>query len=321
MRQCSSFTSFLQKITGLAPYLQTDDQARLEMSIAVHDVFNCDAMLLSQFDPLQRHYSPLIQFGYQDKLLTHLNGWFMEHDPAMEHQRKHSLEPARWRDYPFHYATSYSAEEFFKPAGFLDGVTLVLTNHWESVTGVMHINVMKDNLLSRNHLNLMNSVRAILGGNVDLKRTLCNPSDYQQWNCFFLRYDDDSVIAMNRQNCMDLEGISILLQEKIKQLNRWPRSGHVRLGDHWYQIQTTQRQNGMIVYWRKISKPKLTERELDVATGLTKGMSNKEIARDLNISESTVSNYIENIMQKTQGSTRTSAAIACDRASLVAAFR
>ena len=47
-----------------------------------------------------------------------------------------------------------------------------------------------------------------------------------------------------------------------------------------------------------IPPPKLTDRELDVLKLVAQGMSNKEIADDLFISENTVKNHVRNILEK-----------------------
>lgn len=49
----------------------------------------------------------------------------------------------------------------------------------------------------------------------------------------------------------------------------------------------------------------LTAREVAVLEGLTKGLTNKEIARELHIVEQTVKDHVKNIMQKTHSKTRT----------------
>jgi len=56
-------------------------------------------------------------------------------------------------------------------------------------------------------------------------------------------------------------------------------------------------------------KEKLTPRELEVLAGLTKGESNKEIARRFDIAESTVKIHVQNILKKLELSSRVQAAI------------
>src|SRR4029453_7817181 len=49
---------------------------------------------------------------------------------------------------------------------------------------------------------------------------------------------------------------------------------------------------------QNIPAPKLTDRELEVLKLVAQGMSNKEIADDLFISENTVKNHVRNILEK-----------------------
>jgi DNA-binding NarL/FixJ family response regulator len=44
--------------------------------------------------------------------------------------------------------------------------------------------------------------------------------------------------------------------------------------------------------------PRLTNREMEVLTYVAKGMNNRDIARELFISENTVKNHVRNILEK-----------------------
>jgi two-component system NarL family response regulator len=46
------------------------------------------------------------------------------------------------------------------------------------------------------------------------------------------------------------------------------------------------------------SAPRLTNREMEVLTYVAKGMNNRDIARELFISENTVKNHVRNILEK-----------------------
>ena len=54
--------------------------------------------------------------------------------------------------------------------------------------------------------------------------------------------------------------------------------------------------------------PKLSERELEVLRLISKGLKNKEISRELNISVYTVYNHVQHILRKLHIRTRTEAA-------------
>ncbi|SLN27249.1 response regulator transcription factor [Pseudooctadecabacter jejudonensis] len=61
---------------------------------------------------------------------------------------------------------------------------------------------------------------------------------------------------------------------------------------------------------------KLTARELQVLEGLTQGKSNKEIARDLDISEPTIKLHVKTLYRKVGASNRTQAALIAREAGL-----
>lgn len=65
------------------------------------------------------------------------------------------------------------------------------------------------------------------------------------------------------------------------------------------------------------SPEKLTEREIDVLRLLAKGLSNKEIATSLSITEKTVKTHVSNILSKLNVPSRTQAALYAVRVGLV----
>lgn len=58
----------------------------------------------------------------------------------------------------------------------------------------------------------------------------------------------------------------------------------------------------------------LTERERQILTRLSTGLSNKQIASDLHLSEKTIKHYMTNLMQKLQVRNRVEAALVAQRA-------
>jgi two-component system NarL family response regulator len=55
--------------------------------------------------------------------------------------------------------------------------------------------------------------------------------------------------------------------------------------------------------------PKLTDREIEVLGLVARGLGNREIGRELFISENTVKNHVRNILEKLQLHTRMEAAM------------
>jgi len=63
--------------------------------------------------------------------------------------------------------------------------------------------------------------------------------------------------------------------------------------------------------------PSLTRRELDIVTAFARGRGNKQIARDLSISEKTVRNHVSNIYRKLHVYDRTQAVLYAIREGLI----
>jgi two-component system NarL family response regulator len=55
--------------------------------------------------------------------------------------------------------------------------------------------------------------------------------------------------------------------------------------------------------------PRLTERELEVLRLVAKGLNNREVAKELFISENTVKNHVRNILEKLQLHSRMEAVV------------
>lgn len=89
--------------------------------------------------------------------------------------------------------------------------------------------------------------------------------------------------------------------------------------ENYIQASLTPLLNSRLVA-RDIDKEKidsLTKREMEVLIKISNGMSNKEIANNLNISERTVKNHISNIFKKIDVSDRTQAAVFAIRNNLI----
>ncbi len=67
----------------------------------------------------------------------------------------------------------------------------------------------------------------------------------------------------------------------------------------------------------QVPAPKLTEREMQVLKLVAKGMNNRDIAKELFISENTVKNHVRNILEKLQIHSRMEAVMIAVREKLI----
>ena len=68
---------------------------------------------------------------------------------------------------------------------------------------------------------------------------------------------------------------------------------------------------------QQVPAPKLTDREMEVLRLVARGMNNRDIARDLFISENTVKNHVRNILEKLQIHSRMEAVMIAVREKLI----
>jgi two-component system NarL family response regulator len=68
---------------------------------------------------------------------------------------------------------------------------------------------------------------------------------------------------------------------------------------------------------QQLPTPRLTDREMEVLRLVAKGMNNRDIARELFISENTVKNHIRNILEKLQLHSRMEAVVYAVREKLL----
>jgi DNA-binding NarL/FixJ family response regulator len=67
----------------------------------------------------------------------------------------------------------------------------------------------------------------------------------------------------------------------------------------------------------QVPPPKLTDREMQVLKLVAKGMNNRDIAKELFISENTVKNHVRNILEKLQIHSRMEAVMIAVREKLI----
>ena len=68
---------------------------------------------------------------------------------------------------------------------------------------------------------------------------------------------------------------------------------------------------------QQVPAPRLTERELEVLKLVARGLNNRDIAKELFISENTVKNHIRNILEKLQLHSRMEAVVYAVREKLL----
>ena len=131
--------------------------------------------------------------------------------------------------------------------------------------------------------------------------TLCRESDQYKPDIVIINpivlINKESMISKLQKKCPNVRLIGLLYSHfNNNLLNRFPET--ISLFDNIKSIENTI-QNNNVIAQETDHQEELTEREVDVLRELTKGLSNKEIADNLNISVHTVISHRKNITEKT----------------------
>ncbi|MFB9906750.1 helix-turn-helix domain-containing protein [Allokutzneria oryzae] len=281
------------------------------------------AASLSTFHGFDVDHKALVNVDYPDKVLDHLDSWFVRNDPAYEHMRKVNRRPLRWRDTPFPYRETFSAQEVFLPAGFTEGVTVCLYNRLGVYTGNLHVSTDDARHPADEDVSVLVAMQSMLGGLVDRTRSLPPPV----WEV------DDAVNSVCVYPGPVLEGVpgrptgphlvqgtplvrallAMIAEQRLPQQFWWHSGGGV------LHAVTTTRWEDRVLVLEEVAEPPfaLSLRELEVLTLLVDGCTNTQIATRLLISPKTVAKHVERVLHKMDVRSRTEAAVRAQRAGLV----
>lgn len=121
-------------------------------------------------------------------------------------------------------------------------------------------------------------------------------------------FDDDEYILAAIQNGAKGYLLKNTEPERIRDAIKSVYHGHIVMQDAVLdKIKSNLKENKEPEL--KIDQSLFTERELDIMGFIAKGLSNKEISKELFISEGTIANYISSILGKTGLDHRTQIAI------------
>jgi DNA-binding NarL/FixJ family response regulator len=132
-------------------------------------------------------------------------------------------------------------------------------------------------------------------------------------NCAFLSSNNTIKYNLDIIKKLDIKNIVEITKSKINNEELINEDGIEYMG---FLVKGNNKQayikniiNCFMTDKAKNDKPKLSEREKEVLGLIAKGYSNKEIAKELFLSEKTVKNHVSNIFKKINVTDRTKAAI------------
>lgn len=289
------------------------------------------ASMISLQDATSRDYRTLINLNYPTEVETHLNTTFMRQDPAMDFYRSTNYVPSRWGDMPFDYRTTPTAREFLLPAGYQEGVTMLLGGPHSTEFGALHLNVSRADRLDTRVMSLLRSARSVLN------HELRDPSglgtgeepvpatDGEVVSCAFL--SSAGLVPRGPTPAFwsdllargDLAAVCAALWRTTREqgVSRCLR-GYVVL-DTTLVLLGDIRSTHAACHASLALRPhpyNLSEREIEVCGLIAQGLGNIGIARRLRISTRTVGNHVDRLLRKLDCGNRTEVAIVSLRESI-----
>jgi DNA-binding CsgD family transcriptional regulator len=251
--------------------------------------------------------------GYTQPVEHHLNHWFVHHDPAYLLMRRSSGPPLRWRDNPFRYRETFSAQEVFIPAGFEEGITVCTRNRRGFYTGSLHLSVDDRKQPTDEAVCFLTHLQVMLGELTDLgapppqvipegNKITITPSGLSRRTA--VRPVSDELVRQVR---------TLAAADALPSWFWWQSAGGEvrlviteRIGDEITVGETTSAE---LPY-------DLSVRELEVLTLVADGLTNVQIGNRLAISPKTVAKHVEHTLAKLGAASRTEAAVRATRVGL-----
>jgi DNA-binding CsgD family transcriptional regulator len=255
----------------------------------------------------------LANVGYSEPVERHLNQWFVRNDPAYLLMRRSAGPPLRWRDNPFRYRDTFSAQEVFIPAGFDEGVTVCTRNRRGLYTGCLHLSVADRRHPTDDAVRFLVHLQVMLGELTDLGP----PAPDVVPEC--------DKVTVTPSGCSRHPEVLPVSDELVREV-RAMAAADVLPSWFWWQTRcgevrlvTTERIGEDITVGETTAELPygLSVRELEVLTLVARGMTNLQVARRLSISPKTVAKHVEHTLAKLGAGSRTEAAVRAIRTGLL----
>jgi Response regulator containing a CheY-like receiver domain and an HTH DNA-binding domain len=279
-----------------------------------------DAAMISIRDPLTGQHQPLTNKGYEEPLLRFINREYLScHSYDVARARR---KPIRMQDVGPSFYQTRVYREFLADAGYREGFTLVLRSGGERgrITGLMTMSfgeARAADCLARRGLEL---VAPVLGRLVDVSRNSTWLTRMLESNAAAYMVDSNGNVIPAGPGDTPIEPSAVTISACRRLLASSNSSlvgyGARREGETWERVHIVRlpdippmNSSHVVLMIRHAALPHgITERELEVLTLISRGMSNREIGARLHISPRTIGRHVEHLLLKTGRANRSALA-------------
>lgn len=281
----------------------------------LRDMLHADAAAIFAWNPAAHRHVLVSNLDYTQPTLDGLSDPYADTDP---HQRMLSThQPLRIADLPYDYRNTEMYQNVIAPMGLRDGMTTCLFAADGRYAGMVHMSSSTRGSFEPRHPALLNAIAPSIGKLCTLARPRAFPAA-----------DESRAAFVDRTGCIQLIDQTATLivaadPRLTAKVTAFLNSGDEFVVGLWLAAHTWLRvrldrvdeplldshavalvtETGMDLPYR------LTEREVDVLTGIAKGLSNQQIASRHAVSIRTATTHVERILNKLDERSRTGAAI------------
>ena len=205
--------------------------------------------------------------------------------------------PLRFDDAPYDFRESETYLEQLHPRGFDDGLTAGLFLETGQYVGMLHMNSSEKHQFDNDVRDYVEALSCLIAGIVvrecptPLRRTV-------NW-----AGRDEPPMTIVRAAEQFMRGRSMSLSTLWHHGGTWKKIQFARSADEIVEVDVTAHPLAIPYH--------LTRRELEIATAVASGLSNRAIASYLRISPRTVGKHVERVLDKLDCSSRSQAAAMC----------
>jgi len=273
----------------------------------------------SAIDPVSGEHVQLARREYSDRTISALRDTRFVDTLDLLKLRASGV-PTRIRDVPGDPLETWVIGEVLLPAGYREGLTMCLQTRDGRLTGVLNLSTESALHPSDDARQAMGMLCNVLGGVADLTQS----------NRWLNKLSGGSYTAVgidSMGNVVSLEGaletmifrpggellatVQKIVDKGIGGSFTWPAD---TAGKEWFRVcvvivPASDENLAAIVTLDKSDVKLLSQRELEVLTMAAHGLSNREIATRLFISDRTVQTHVEHVLVKLSAPNRAAAAV------------
>jgi DNA-binding CsgD family transcriptional regulator len=289
----------------------------------LRDMFHADAAAIFAWNPAAHRHVLVSNLDYTKPTLDGLSDPYADTDP---HQRMLSThQPLRIVDLPYDYRDTEMYQNVIAPMGFRDGMTTCLFGPHGHYVGMVHMSSSTRGSFQPRHPTLLDAIAPSIGKLCTLARPSAFPATDESRSAFVDRtgciqlVDQTTTLTVSTDPRLTPTVTAFLASGRESVVGLWPSA------KTWLRVRLDRvdeplldRHAVALVTETDTQLPYgLTDREVDVLTGIAKGLSNQQIASSRAVSFRTTTTHVERILSKLDERSRTGAAIRAIQESLL----